>query len=118
MRWERMFLSSVASAICIFLGLQFGSMTMQVIVQTPASLALSLQSSSLLLALFALPSAGFTLLGLAFLLFAAIKITTLCDPRYFHLFVRARSVGMLFVRIAFVFAGLWVAANVALQLVK
>ena len=118
MRWERMFLAAVTSAICIFLGLQFGSMTMQVVVQTLASLAISLQSSSLRLALVALPSAGFTLLGLSFLLFAIIKITTLCDPKYFHLFVQARTVGILFVRIAFACAGLWFAANVALQFLK
>lgn len=118
MRWERMFLAAVTSAICFFLGLQFGSMALQVVAQTPTSLALSLQSSSLRLALFALPSGGFTLLGFAFLIFAIIKIATLCDARYFHLFVKARTVGILFVRTAFAFAGLWCAANVALQFLK
>ncbi|MCA3169026.1 MAG: hypothetical protein ING22_10875 [Burkholderiales bacterium] len=118
MRWERMFLAAVTSAICLFLGLQFGSMAMQVVAQSPSSFTLSLQSSTLRFALLALPSAGFTMLGLAFFLFATVKISTLCDPSYLHAFVKARAVGMLFVLLAFAVAGLWCAANVALQFLK
>jgi len=118
MRYERIFLAAITSAICFFLGLQFGAMTIQFAAQMPSSLAPGMQSRSLQLALFALPSGGFTFLGLAFLLFAIIKVATLCDPRRFHLFVRARAVGIMFVWAAFAFAGLWFAANVALQFLK
>lgn len=118
MRYERMFLAAIASAICFFLGLQFGSMTMQVVAAAPGSFALSLQSPSLQLALFALTSGGFTSLGIAFLLFAIIKIAPLFKPHHFDLFVRARAVGILFLWGAFACAGLWLAANVALQILK
>ena len=118
MRYERMLLAAMASVICFFLGLQFGSMAMQFAAAMPASLASSLRGAWLRLVLLALSSAGFCLLGVAFFLFALIKMATLCPPRYFHLFVRARAAGILFVWVAFVLAGLWVAANIALHILN
>ena len=115
MRYERMFLAAVASAIFFFLGGQFGSMAIQFAAQEPLSLTFSHFRPSLQLALFALPSGGFTLLALAFLLFAIIKIASLCNARHLHLFFKARAVGIFFVRVAFAVAALWVAVNIALQ---
>ena len=119
MRYEHMLLAAITSGICFFLGLQFGAMTMQVAAETPASLALTVQGPSLRLALFALSSGGFLLLGIAFMLFTLIKIETRHKyQHHFHLFVRARMVGITLVWLAFTFAALWVAANVALQFLK
>ena len=118
MRYERMSLAATMSAICLFIGLQFGSMALQVAAETPISLALSLPGPSIRLTLFALPALGFIFLGLAFLLFAIIKVATLCHARYFHFFVRARAISLTFVWVAVTCAGLWVAANIALRLCK
>ena len=118
MRYERMSLAAIMSAICLFIGLQFGAMTMQAASETLISLALGMAGPSLRLALFALPTMGFIFLGLAFLLFAIIKVATLCPARYFHFFVRTRAVGLTFVWLAVTCAGLWVAANIALRVCK
>ena len=117
MRYERMTLAIVASIICFILALQFGSIAMQTAVESPATLTFKLPGSSLLLFLFASTSSGFICLGTAFGLAAINKIQVLQEPRHLHLQLRIRAILLGFVRVAFAFAGLWVAANVALRFV-
>ena len=117
MRYERMLLAAIAAAIFLFLSLQFGEMAVLVGAATPTSIQLASLRPALHLTLFVAPSAGFMLLAMAYLISALIKIEIPNKARHFHWFVLARTIAIRLIWVAFGFAALWIAANVALQFV-
>jgi hypothetical protein len=117
MRYERMLLAAIASAVFLFLGLHFASMTMQAAAAVPSSWAPILHAPSLRLLSFAAATGVFLSFGLAFLCFALIKVEFHNKLRYVGLFARVRNTGILLVWAAFASAGFWFAANAALHLV-
>ncbi len=116
LRYERMLLAAIASAIFLFLGLQFGEMAVRFAAETSASAQLALLRPALNLILFVAPCIGFILLSIAYLIAALIKIDIQNKASHFHWFILARTIAIRLIWIAFGFAALWVAAHVALQI--
>ena len=116
MRYERMLLAAIASIVFVFLGANFAMMAMRVAAESAIFATFGFDVPSLRFVMFAAAGGGLLSLGLAFLLFAVIKVDTRNVSKYGPLLVKLRNAGIRLVWVAVAFACLWFAANVALEI--
>jgi len=116
--YERMALAGLASAIFLVMGVVFSSEALQAAAWVPAVWDFSLQRSVLQLWSLVLTAAGLLSLGIAFLCFTIIKIQPRYHNRYYSLRLRIRNVGLAWVTLAFLIAGLWILVASALQFTR
>ncbi len=113
-----MALAAIAAAIFFAMGLVFTSEALQAAKGVTTLWELSLQRPVVQLWSLVLTATGLLSLGIAFLCFTATKFKPHNHERYRALRERIRSVGLIWVRIAFAIAGLWLLLAATVQVTQ
>ena len=114
MRYERMLAAIVLALMCFVLAAQLGDMALQISGELPAVTLAAAHRQTLSMVAFAFAASSLGLVGLAFVIFAAIKINFFQGTHGRQLYFGIRRFGLGLVRFGLVFAALWLLAQVLL----
>jgi hypothetical protein len=114
MEYERMLAATTVAFLAFLFATQSGFMLVQIVGTVPALGSAAFLHEMLRVVAFAGASCGFTLLGLACVLFASTKAQFRRRTQYMHVLRCIRSTGLRLVRIALGCAVLWLVASAVL----